>query len=105
MFGSTDGEPIQAEPVHPISISSGTPLKSSKRRFRQPKTALQLAAQASFVGTQLLNGEIDLEVARAYSTTARTAAQAFGIEVTTGRFLKKTPMLELDVDGVLEDSE
>ena len=47
----------------------------------------------------LLNGEIELDVARAYSGIARTIAQAVTSEITKARFLRQEPDLTLDVDA------
>lgn len=103
--GSCDPNSNQAVQTHQESPSSAPPSTSSKRRYRQPKTALQLAAQVSHVATGLLNGTIELEVAKSYGTIARTAAQAMSIEVQTGRFLKTGAVLEMPVDDVLLDED
>lgn len=56
----------------------------------------EFASQANSVCTLLLNGKISLEKAKAYSSVARTVAQAMSIEVTRGRFLRTMPDLTLD---------
>jgi hypothetical protein len=99
---STAGEIEQDVTSQQISTSSGAPSSPSKRRYRRPTTPLQLAAQASDVATSLLNGLIDLEVARAYGTIARVTAQALSTEIQTGRFLKQTVSLDMGSD-VFED--
>src|SRR5437867_3602420 len=51
-----------------ISKRSGERASGSKkqsRRWRQPKTVREFAAQANAVATMLLNGEIDLDKAKA----------------------------------------
>lgn len=93
--GLADGGVLLGENSLRNCTNSGGPSNTLKRRFKQPTTPLQLAAQANAVATALLNGTIDLEVARAYGTIARTSAQAMGIEVQTGRFLKTPSSLDL----------
>lgn len=85
--GSKNGEPIPEDPSHQNSTSSGQPLSGSKRLWRQPKSVRDFANQASVVCTMLLNGKLDLEVARAYSGIARVVAQAISSEVSKSRFL------------------
>jgi hypothetical protein len=43
---------------------------------------MEFAAQANAVATLLLNGEIDVDTARTYSSVARTVAQAMSTEVS-----------------------
>lgn len=57
---------------------------------------MEFAAQANAVATLLLNGEIDLETARTYSSVARTVAQAMSTEVSRARFIQSEPSLVLD---------
>lgn len=56
----------------------------------------EFAAQANMVATDLLNGEIDIDSARTYSSLARGVAQMMSINVTRARFLKEEPVLEFD---------
>lgn len=49
--------------------------------------------QANLIATAVLNGKIDLETARTYSSIARTVAQAITAETTRARFLKAAPDL------------
>lgn len=44
----------------------------------------------------ILNGEVDMDVARAYASLARVVSQAASLEVTRGRFLKEMPDLSLE---------
>lgn len=76
------------------SRPSGTPSRPSTRRFRQPRNVREFAAQANIVATRILNSEIDLDTARAYSAVARTVAQAMTTEVVRSRFLRSQPDLE-----------
>ena len=46
----------------------------------------------------ILNGEIDLDVARTYSGVARTMAQVLSAEVYRARFLQQEPNLSLEPD-------
>ena len=50
------------------------------RRFKLPKDVHEFSGQANSVATMVLNGEIDLDTARAYSAIARTVAQAVTAE-------------------------
>ena len=43
----------------------------------------------------VLNGEMNLDAARTYSSVARTVAQALSSEVSRSRFLQAEPSLEL----------
>lgn len=63
---------------------------------------MAFAAQANRVATMVLNGEIDLEVARTYSSMARTVAQAMSTEVSRARFVRTQPTLDL-TDEVFDD--
>lgn len=88
------------EPADPSRTSNGSGGHSprSKRRWRQPRDAGDLATQASHVATMVLNGDIDPEVARLFTATARVAAQAMSTKVTRARFLGSEPDLTLDGD-------
>ena len=44
----------------------------------------------------VLNGEIELETARLYSSIARTVAQAASLEVSRARFLATVPDLSFE---------
>lgn len=50
----------------------------------------------------VLNGDLDLERARLYSSVARTVAQALSTEVSRARFLAQAPDLTLEDDDVFE---
>lgn len=78
----------------PTSKTSGGPSRASTRQYRQPKNVREFAAQANLVATAILNGQIDLDTARAYSAVARTVAQAVTSEVVRARFLRAAPDLE-----------
>ena len=80
------------------SRNSDGPSHSSKTHWQKPKIVRGFAAQANDVATRVLNGEIDLEIARTYSSVARTIAQSMSIEVTRARFLKELPDLSLESD-------
>lgn len=96
--GLENGESKQPETSIPTSSPSEEPIRSSKKRYRKPGDAKQLAAQASYIATQVLNGEIDLDTARIYATLARTAAQGLSIEMQLGRLNHKKPDLDLAQD-------
>lgn len=89
----------ESEPVFPTSRRSGEPSRDSKVRWRKPRNVREFAAQANSVATMMLNGEIDIDTARAYSSIARGIAQMMSINVTRARFLKEEPILEFDDDA------
>lgn len=84
-----------------ISNSSAAPSKPSTETYRLPRNVREFASQANRVGTAILNGQIDLDTARAYSAVARTVAQALTAETTHARFLKTAP----DLTFVEEDED
>lgn len=81
---------------HLNSSPPGEPSAPSKRRYVQPVSASALAAQANEIATSVLNGEIDLEVAALYATTARVAVSAMNIEVQRARAAHTPPRLSLN---------
>jgi len=85
-----------SDSTFPTSNSSGEPSSGSTRRWKKPGNVREFAAQANSVATDLLNGEMNLDVARTYSSLARGVAQMMSIEVTRARFLKTEPVLEFD---------
>lgn len=78
------------------SSSSGEPSSGSKSAWHKPRTVREFAAQANQVATMILNGQIDMDVAKGYATLARVVAQSASIEVTRARFLKREPDLSLE---------
>lgn len=77
------------------SPNSGVPSK----HWRRPANAKAFAAQANSVATMVLNGEIDLDVARVYSGIGRTMAQALSAEVYRARYMgEQPPSLSLEED-------
>lgn len=95
--GSTDTRSESAS-ASPTSKSSGERSSGSTRRWRQPRNVREFAAQANAVATMVLNGTMDLESARTYSSVARTVAQAMSTEVSRARFVAVEPSLELPDD-------
>lgn len=73
---------------------SAAPSRRSTKRYRQPRNVREFASQASRVASMVLNGEIELEVARTYSSIARVVAQSITAETVRARFLKMAPELE-----------
>jgi hypothetical protein len=66
----------------------------------------EFASQVNAVSTRVLNGEIDIDVARTYSGLARVVAQGVSSEVTRSRFLKTAPDMSFDADeDLLENGE
>lgn len=82
----------------PTSRTSDAPSSGSTRRWRQPRNVREFAAQANAVATMVLNGTMDLESARTYSSVARTVAQAMSTEVSRARFVAIEPSLDLPND-------
>jgi hypothetical protein len=80
------------------STGSGGSASGSKLRWKQPRTVKQFASQAAAVGTLLLNGKLDIEVAKSYSAIARTVAQAVTADVNRARFVRAAPDLTFDQD-------
>lgn len=93
--GNTDGERgLAGESL--TSRHSERPSTPSTPQWRRPRDAKAFAAQANRVATMILNGEMDLDTARAYSGVARTMAQVLSAEVYRARFLQQEPNLSLD---------
>jgi len=90
-FGHLAKEPDSESPTSPPSDERS---RGSTRPFRQPRNVREFAAQANRVATSILNGEIDLDTARAYSAVARTVAQAVTAQTVHARFLKTKPDLD-----------
>jgi hypothetical protein len=80
----------------PSSSTPGSPSRGSRTRWSRPSSAALLAAQANDVATRVLNGEIDLDVAARYASTARVAVSAMNIEVQRARAARQSPNLLLD---------
>lgn len=80
----------------PTSSKPGSPSSDSRTRWSKPSNAAMLAAQANDVATRVLNGDIELEVAARYASTARVAVSAMNIEVQRARAARQTPNLLLD---------
>lgn len=62
---------------------------------KTPSSVAEFTAQVNEVATRLLNGEMDLELARAYSSLVRTVAQSLSTEVAAARLEKRRPNLDL----------
>jgi hypothetical protein len=82
----------------PNSMPSTAPSSGSKKRWKQPQTIRGFANQVNAVCTQVLNGEIGLNEANAYSQLARVVAQSMTAETRRAMFLKKAPSLTFDDD-------
>jgi len=70
--------------------------KGPARRWRTPSNVRELAGQANQVATLMLNGQIDIEVARSYGALVRGIAQMMSIEVTRARFVRTEPILTFE---------
>lgn len=81
-----------------ISKPSARRSSASTKRWRKPRNVREFAAQANEVATMMLNGDLDIDTARAYSSIARGIAQMMSINVTRARFLKTEPVLDFDDD-------
>lgn len=78
------------------SKPSDMPSPVSTRRYSAPTTVRAFASQVNRIATAVLNGEVDLETARTYSSLARTVAQAVTAETTRARFIQKEPDLTFE---------
>lgn len=88
---ASDNESLTSRP-------SAKPSTALKRRWKRPRNVREFAAQANAVATMLLNGDLDIDTARTYSSLARGVAQMMSINVTRARFLKEEPVLDFDED-------
>lgn len=77
-------------------MNSDEPVSDSKKPWSQPKTVRQFTSQVNAVATKLLNGEIEVDQAKAYSALARTVAQTVTAEVQRARALKLIPNLDFE---------
>ena len=103
--GSTEVSNVGAFESQP-SKPSDEPSAPSTRHWGTPRTAMEFAGQANRVATMILNGEIDVDTGRLYSSVARTVAQALSTEVSRARYLQNEPNLtfpEEVPDGPEED--
>lgn len=82
----------------PKSMGSPTPSSDSKKRWKRPQTVRAFASQVNAVCTQVLNGEIDLNQANAFSQLARVVAQTMTAESRKAMFQKRAPDLTFDED-------
>lgn len=80
----------------PTSPTSDAPASGSSGSWRTPASVKELAAQATEVGTMLLNGTLPLETAKAYSALARSVAQLVSAEVARARVRREEPDLRLN---------
>ena len=86
------------------STPSARASNSSMPSWKQPTTVHQLACQVSAAGTLLLNGKLNLEVARTYSSMMRATAQLVHSEIHRARMAENPPDLTLaeDVFNIVE---
>lgn len=91
-----------SERPSPTSVTSAAPSRPSTKLWRTPRNVREFASQANEVASMVLNGDMDVNVARIYSGLARTVAQAMSTEVSRARFLSELPDLsfveETDAD-------
>lgn len=71
------------------------PISSLKKRWEKPNNIRELAIQAVKVGTMVLNDEIDIDKARAYSAVVKVTTQSISSEVHKARMAGKIPDLDL----------
>jgi len=79
----------------PNSETSSEPSAPSTGHWVVPVDPMTFAYQANKVATAILNGEIDLDVARTYASVARTVAQAMNTEVNRARLEQSLPDLSM----------
>lgn len=94
--GSTTGKTAQGSVHRGKSSPSAEPSSDSKRPWPVPRSVREFTAQANRVATRVLNGEIDLETARVFSSIARTVAQTVSSETVRARMLRQAPDLDFD---------
>lgn len=97
--GSTPTGLAPATTSPTTSTSCVSPSVDSKPPYRRPKTVGALASQATDVATRVLNGEINLDVAKTYSAILRGVSQLTTARVTQARARKQVPDLSLDEDA------
>jgi cytoskeletal protein RodZ len=85
------------------SSNSTSPSSASKGYWREPKTLKEFTSQVNSVASKVLNGQMDMDIARTYSGLARVIAQSVSTEVSRSRFLKMAPDLDFAEYG--EDEE
>ena len=100
--GSATGKSEPADDPKP-SKPSDAPSTPSTRHWATPRTAMDFAAQANKVATMILNGEIDVDTGRLYSSVARTVAQALSTEVSRARYLQNEPNLTFPEEVEIEE--
>jgi hypothetical protein len=76
------------------SLTTLAPL--AKKVWSKPKNARELASQINAIANLVLNGHIDLDQARAYSSLVRAVGQMMSLEVYRARFLKEQPLLDFE---------
>lgn len=93
------------QPERQAQISSPSTRRSQNlsRRWRKPANVKDFVAQINQVSTMILNNELDLDTANAYSRLTRNFAQLMTTETVKARFLKRQPDLNLSGD-VFEDN-
>jgi hypothetical protein len=91
-----DGDSVPSSTFPKMYTNSDEPSNASKKPFRLPTNVKEFASQANLVATMILNNEIHIDQARAYSAVARTVAQAVNLEVQRSRFLRNEPNLEFN---------
>jgi len=99
LHGEILGAVVPGSEPGPIAPADGSPNSRTSEppssSWRPPSNAREFAGQANAVATMLLNGQLDMELARTYANLARTVAQAMSTEVTRARFLETLPDLTL----------
>lgn len=94
---SSEGTGSESESTSTKTFTpSGEQSNGSKKHWQRPNDVRGFASQANSVATMILNGEIDLEVARAYASVARVISQSISAETTRARFVKQEPDLKFD---------
>lgn len=89
-------EKKQAEPLPPLYTRFDKQLSGLKEYWRTPVNVKEVAEQANIVATKVLNGEIDMDKARAYSAIVRVISQAMTLEMNRSRLLKQAADLNFD---------
>ena len=96
--GSSTGKVAPEELFQQTSTSSDGQLKSSNDAWQRPTDLNEFTSQVLSVSTMLLNGKIDMELARTYSSLARTISQSITASLVRARLMKEEPDLEFEED-------
>ena len=93
--GSTTGNSETDYAHQENSKNSKKPTSSLKKQWHTPEELKELAKQAVEVGTMILNDDIEIEKARAYSAVVKVTTQAITAEINKARLAGYVPDIDL----------